>query len=53
MSKQKYSPAYIKYGFIAIDHEGKSLPQCVVCIKTVANSAMKRHLDTNYFDQAN
>ena len=53
MSKRKYSPTYIKYGFIAIEHGGESLPQCVVCMKTLANSAMKpsllkRHLDTNH-----
>ena len=52
MSKRKYSPAYIKHGFIAIEHNREALPQCVVCMKTLANSAMKpsllqRHLDTN------
>ena len=56
MSKRKYSPAYIKYGFIAIEHNGEALPQCVVCMKTLANSAMKpsllqRHLDTNHPDK--
>ena len=44
MSKQKYSPTYIKYGFIAIEHEGESLPQCVICMKTISNSAMKPSL---------
>ena len=58
MSKRKYSPAFIKYGFIAIEHNGEVLPQCVVCIKTLANSAMKpsllqRHLDTNHPDKKN
>ncbi|XP_077965569.1 zinc finger BED domain-containing protein 5-like, partial [Styela clava] len=56
MSKRNYSPAYIKYGFIAIEHNGEVLPQCVVCMKTLANSAMKpsllqRHLDTNHPDK--
>ena len=55
MSKRKFSPAYIKYGFIAIEHNGEALPQCVVCMKTLANSAMKpsllqRHLHTNHSD---
>ena len=58
MSKRKYSPAYIKYGLIAIEHNGEVLPHCVVCMKTIANSAMKpsliqRHLDTNHPDKKN
>ena len=58
MSKRKYSPDYIKYGFITIKHNGEVLPQCVVCMKTLANSAMKpsllqRHLDTNHPDKKN
>ena len=54
MPKQKYCPTYIKNGFIAIEHEGESLPQCVICLKkTLSNSAMKftllkRHLVTNH-----
>ena len=56
MPKRKYSAAYIKYGFIAIEHNGEALPQCVVCMKTLANPAMKpsllqRHLDTNHPDK--
>ena len=56
MSKQKFSPAYIKYGFIAIEDNGEALPQCVICMKTLANSAMnpsllQRHLHTNHSDQ--
>ena len=53
MPKRKYCPTYIKYGFIAIDHGGESLPQCVICMKTVSKSAtkptlLKRHLVTNH-----
>ena len=58
MSKRKFSPAYIKYGFVAIEHNGEALPQCVICLKTLAYSAMKpsllqRHLHTNYSDKKN
>ena len=56
MPKRKYSAVYIKYGFIAIEHNGEALPQCIVCMKTLANSVMKpsllqRHLDTNHPDK--
>ena len=56
MPKRKYSAAYRKYGFIAIEHNGEASPQCVVCMKTLANSAMKpsllqHHLDTNHRDK--
>ena len=58
MSKQKYYPTYIKYGFIAIEREGESLPQCVVCIKTLSNTAIKSsllkcHLVTNHSKRKN
>ena len=47
---------YIKYGFIAIEHGGESLPQCVICMKILSNSAMKpsllkRHLGTNHVEE--
>ena len=50
--KRKYHPTYIKYGFIAIERGGEALPQCVVCMKSLCNEAMKpsllrRHLETN------
>ena len=56
MSKRKYSPEYIQYGFIAIEHEGECLPQCVLCMKTLSNAAMKpsllkRHLVSNHAEQ--
>ena len=44
MPKRKYCPRYIKCGFIAIERGGESLPQCVICIKTLSNSAMKPSL---------
>ena len=52
MSKRKYDPEYIKYGFIAIEHGGECLPQCVLCMKTLSIAAMKpsllkRHLESN------
>ena len=50
MPKQKYNAAYIQYGFIAIEHNGQALPQCVVCMKTLANSAMKPSLLQHYLD---
>ena len=56
MSKRKYSPEYIRYGFIAIEHGGKCLPQCVLCMKTLSNAAMKpsllkRHLVSNHAEK--
>ena len=56
MPEQKYNAAHIKHGFIAIKYNGEALPQRVVCMKTLANSAMKpsllqRHLDTNHSDK--
>ena len=44
MSKRKYNPEYIKYGFIAIEHRGECLTQCVLCVKTLSNAAMKPSL---------
>ena len=53
MPKRKYCPTHIKYGFIAIERGGESLPQCVICMKTLSKSAtqpslLKRHLVTNH-----
>ena len=58
MSKRKYNPEYLKYGFISIEHRGEVLPQCVVCMKTLSNASMKpsllqRHLGTNHADKKN
>ena len=56
MSKRKYSADYIKYGFIAIQHGGDTLPQCVICMKTLSNAALKpsllkRRLVSNHADK--
>uniref|UniRef100_UPI00358DF206 zinc finger BED domain-containing protein 5-like n=1 Tax=Myxine glutinosa TaxID=7769 RepID=UPI00358DF206 len=56
MPKRKYDPTYIKYGFIAIERGGEALPQCVVCMKSLCNEAVKpsllrRHLETNHADK--
>ena len=53
MPKRNYCPTYIKYGFIAIERGEESLPQRVICIKTLSRSAtkpslLKRHLVTNH-----
>ena len=53
MPKRKYCPTYIKYGLIAIECGGESLPQCVIYMKTLSESAtkpslLKRHLVTNH-----
>ena len=57
MPKRKYDLAYVKYSFIAIDHREEVLPQCVVCMKTLPNTALKpsslkRLLDTNHADNS-
>ena len=39
MPKRKCCPTHIK--LIANEHEGESLPQYVICMKTLSNSAMK------------
>ena len=56
MSKRKYSADYIKYGFIAIQHGGDTLPQCVICMKILSNAALKPsllkwHLESNHADK--
>ena len=53
MSKRKYNSEYIMYGFVNINHRGEDLQQCVVCMKTLSNGAMKpsslkHHLDSNH-----
>ena len=58
MSKRKYNPEYIKYGSIAIEHGGECLPQCVLCMKTLSNAAMKprllkRHLESSHAEKKN
>ena len=53
MPKRKCCPTQIKILFIANEHGGESLPQYVICMKTLSNSAMKPsllklHLATNH-----
>ena len=53
MSKRKYNTKYIKYGFGSIQHRRECLPQCVIYMKTLPNSAMKpnlleHHLESNH-----
>ena len=53
MPKRKYCSTHIKNLLIANEHGGKSLPQWVICMKTLFNSAMKPsllkfHLVTNH-----
>ena len=50
MSKRKYNSEYIKYEFIAIQHREEYLPQCVVCMKTFLNEAVKPILLKNHFE---
>ena len=56
MSKRKYNTEYIKYGFVSAQHRGECLSQCVICMKTLSNSAMKPnllkcHLESNQSDK--
>ena len=44
MSKRNYDQKYIKYGFTSIEHNAEILPQCVVCLKTLCNAALKPSL---------
>ena len=44
---------YINFGLIELKNKGESVPQCVVCMKTLSNASMKpsllqRHLQTNH-----
>ncbi|KRZ48450.1 Protein ZBED8 [Trichinella nativa] len=44
---------YIKYGFVAIEKNGVEVPQCVVCLDTLSNDALRptrlqRHLHNRH-----
>ncbi|KRY08291.1 SCAN domain-containing protein 3, partial [Trichinella patagoniensis] len=46
---EKEEVKYIKYGFVAIEKNGVEVPQCVVCLDTLSNDAIRptrlqRHL---------
>ena len=56
MPKRQYSDQYINFGFIELKNRGESVPQCVVCIKTLSNASIKpsllqRYLQTNHPDK--
>ena len=56
MSKRKYNTEYIKYSFVPAEHRGEFLLQCVICMKTLSNSAikpslLKHHLESNHSDK--
>ena len=53
MSKRKHNTEYIKCGFVSVQNRSECLPQCVICMKTLCNSAMKpsvlkRPLESNH-----
>ena len=53
MPKRQYRDQHINFGFIKLKNKGESVPQCVVCMKTLSNASMKpsllqRHLQTNH-----
>ena len=56
MPKRQYSDQYINFGFIELKNRGESVPQCVMCMKTLSNASMKpsllqRHLQSNHQDK--
>ena len=56
-SKRKYKEDYIRYGFICLQKDGEETPQCVLCMKTPANSCLepfqlKQHLNNAHKEQA-
>ena len=56
MPKRQYSNKYIHLGFMELKNRGESVPQCMVCMKTLSNASMKpkilqRHLQTNHPDK--
>ena len=58
MSKRNYKLKYFKYSFTSIKHKEEISPQCVVCLKTLCNAAMKpsllkRHLEKNHPNKTN
>ena len=53
MPKRQYRDQYINFGFIELKNKGESMPQRVVCMKTLSNASMKpsllqRHLQTSH-----
>ena len=48
MPKRLYNDQYIEFGFIELKNSGESLPQCVLCMKSLSNAAMKPSLLQRY-----
>ena len=58
MPKRQYSDQYINFRFIELKNRRESVPQCVVCMKTLSNASTKpsllqRHLQNNHPDKKN
>ena len=66
MPKRQYSNEYINFCFIKLKKKGESVPQCVVCMRTLSivnncinllqrhlqtNNPRKKNRDPNYFKQ--
>ena len=55
MPKRQYSDQYINFHFIELKNRWESVPQCVVCMKTLSNASTKpslqRHLQNNHPDK--
>ena len=56
MPKRQYSDQYINFGFIELKNRGESVPQCMMCMRTLSNALMKlsllqSHLQTNHPDK--
>ena len=55
--KRKYKEDYLKYEFTCLQKDGEDIPQCVLCMKTLANSCLKpfqlkQHLNNAHKEQA-
>ena len=44
MPKRQHSDQYINFGFIELKKKGESVPQCVMCMKTLSNASNKQTL---------
>ena len=56
MPKRQYNDQYINFGFVELKNRVESVPQCVMCMKTLSNVSMKRnllqrYLQTNHLDK--
>ena len=56
--KLRYNDSYVQFGFTVINSGGEEKPQCVLCCKVLASSALKpskleRHLVTHHPDFQN